>query len=270
MAKSAGLLSAVALLALFPTPVETQSLRGRVLDRSTREAVGGAAIRLLALDSQQVAGTIADDAGFFTLPAPAPGEFLVAAERIGYARSTAGPVRLRAGGFASVSISLQPQAIALDSVSVEVDAQDGWLRSSGFYARRQEGMGKYLDFEDIEKRNAGSRMADVLGGISGVRVIGDNGTTDVQLRSNMTNVFRGRPQICLPLIYMDGLLMADGMTPGMGRMNLENIRPQDVAGIEIYGEAGAPLQFARGGGACGVVLFWTRSGRAPRELEALN
>jgi hypothetical protein len=125
-------------------------------------------------------------------------------------------------------------------------------------------MGKYLDANDILKRGAGSRMADVLGGISGVRVLTEGGKTDLQIRGAMTNVFRGNPQMCLPLILVDGLLVADGMTDGYGRMNLEQIRPQDVAGIEIYGEAGVPLQFARGGGACGVVLFWTKSGRAPR------
>jgi hypothetical protein len=264
MARSALLLTAALLLGGLPSPIQAQSLRGRVLDVATREPVPGAAIRLLALDSQQVAAALADDSGFFTVPAPGPGEFLVAADRIGYAPSTSGPVRLRAGGFAAVTISLQPRAIALDSVGVQVEAEDAWLRSSGFYARRQEGMGKYMDHLEIEKRSAGGRMADVLQGISGVRVISDNNGTDVQLRSNMTNVFRGRPQICLPLVFLDGLIVADGMTQGMGRMNLETIRPQDVAGIEIYGEAGAPLQFARGGGACGVVLFWTRSGRSPR------
>ena len=111
----------------------------------------------------------------------------------------------------------------------------------------------------------GGGLADVLGGISGVRVIADNGTTDVQIRSSMTNVFRpGGPQLCLPLVFVDGLVMADAKMPGPGRMNLEQIRPQDVAGIEIYGEAGTPLQYARGGGQCGAVLFWTRSGPSPR------
>jgi hypothetical protein len=263
MVKSTGLLLAL-FLGLLPDPADSQSIRGRVLDRSTREAVGGAAIRLLAPDSQQVASTLADDAGFFTLPAPAAGEFLVAAERIGYAPTTTGPVRLRAGGFASVSISLQPQAIPLDSLGVAVDPQDQWLRNSGFYARRQEGMGKFIDHLEIRKRNAGGRMADVLQGIPGVRVISENGATDVQVRSATTNVLRGRPSICLPIIYLDGLIATDAMTPGPGRFNLEQIGIHDVAGIEIYGEAGAPLQFARGGGACGVVLFWTRSGPSRR------
>ena len=252
------LLAAALLLGILPLPAGAQSVRGRILDGTNREAVGGATVRLIDADSQQVATTIADDAGFFVVPAPGAGEFRVTVERIGYVTTLAGPVRLRANGFVSVTVEMAPQPVPVGAVGVQVEAQEPALRAAGFYDRRQEGMGKYLDHAQIEQRGSG-RMSEVLQGISGVRVIESNGT-DVQLRSNTTNVFRGRPSICLPLIFLDGLLVADGMTPGFGRMNLETIRPQDVAGIEIYGEAGAPLQYARQGGACGVVLFWTKSG----------
>jgi hypothetical protein len=265
MARSVFLLIAALLAAALPPAVAAQSLRGRIVDGSTRQPVGGATVRLLDPDSQQVAGTIADDGGLFTLPAPGAGEYHVSVERIGYTTTVAGPVRLRVNGFANVTVTMRPQPVPVGAVGVQVEAEDAWLRRSGFYDRRQEGMGKYLDFEEIQQRAAGGRMADVLGGISGVRVIADNGTTDVQIRSSMTNVFRpGGPQLCLPLVFVDGLVMADAKMPGPGRMNLEQIRPQDVAGIEIYGEAGTPLQYARGGGQCGAVLFWTRSGPSPR------
>jgi hypothetical protein len=264
MPNRARLLAAVVLLTALPGPAASQSLRGRVVDRSTQSPVAGAGVRLMTLDSQQVAVGLADDGGIFDVRAPGAGEYLFEVGRIGYTSSVSGPVRLRDGGFSVVTVALVPRPVALDSVAVQVDAQDAWLRNSGFYKRRQEGMGKYLDQEEILKRGASGGMANVLGGISGVRVINDNGMTDVQIRSAMTSVFRGTPRICLPLIIVDGLVVADGMVPGPGRMNLEQIRPQDVAGIEIYGEAGVPLQFARGGGACGVVIFWTRSGPAPR------
>ena len=258
------LLAAALLLGILPLPAGAQSVRGRILDGTNREAVGGATVRLIDPDSQQVATTIADDAGFFVVPAPGTGEFRVTVERIGYVTTLAGPVRLRANGFVSVTVEMAPQPVPVGAVGVQVEAQEPALSAAGFYDRRQEGMGKYLDHIQIEKRGSASRMSDVLQGISGVRVLNHNSGTDVQLRSSMTNVFRGQPSICLPLIFLDGLLVADAMTPGPGRMNLETIRPQDVAGIEIYGEAGAPLQYARGGGACGVVLFWTKSGRGRR------
>ena len=58
--------------------------------------------------------------------------------------------------------------------------------------------------------------------------------TAKSLVSRTTNVFRpGGPQMCLPLVYIDGLLVADGKMPGYGRMNLETIRPTDVAGVDI-------------------------------------
>jgi hypothetical protein len=254
----AALLLAVALLSLRPASAAAQSLRGRVLDASNQGPVGGATVRLLSLDSAQVAGVLADEAGLFVVPAPGAAEYLVAVDRFGYTPNVSGPVRLRAGGFATVTITLAPRPIPLDSVGVRVPAQDPNLRLSGFYNRKQDGAGIFLERADIEKKSTG-RMSDALGGLSGVRVLTDNGT-DVQLRGSMTNVLRGTPQMCLPLVYMDGLLVADGKTAGYGRMNLEQIRPQDVAGIEIYmGESSVPLQFARGGGACGAILFWTRA-----------
>ena len=255
--RPAGLL--VALLLALPAGAGAQTLRGTVLDRSTRGPVAGAAVLLLRADSQQVASSISDDAGRFALSAAA-GEYLVAVQRIGYAPFVDGPLRLRAGGFAEVNLSLVPQAVPVDSVAVSVPQQDPALLRAGFYQRRKDGGGIFIDRDFIERRQS-SAVADILSGLQGVRVLNTNGSTDVQLRSSMTTTFRGMPQMCLPLIFVDGLLLADGKVAGAGRMNLEQIRPHDLAGIEVYnGEASVPLQFARGGGQCGVVVFWTRSG----------
>lgn len=252
----AGLL---ALLLAAPAAARAQTLRGTVTDRATQGPVAGATVILVTPDSQQVASGISDDNGAFTVTA-APGEYMVTVQRIGYAYFIDGPIRLRANGFASVNLSLTPQAIAVDTLGVRVEQQDPALRRAGFYQRKKDGHGIFLDRGFIEKRES-SRMSDILSGLQGVRVISDNGTTDVQLRNSMTNVFRGTPQACLPLIFVDGLLLADGKVAGFSRMNLEQIRPNDTAGIEVYmGESSVPLQFARGGGACGALLFWTRSG----------
>jgi hypothetical protein len=230
------------------------------MDVATRGPVPGATVILVRPDSQQVASAISGDDGRFSVTA-VPGEYMVTVQRLGYGPLTDGPVRLRANGFAEVTLGLQPQAIGLDTVGVSVNQQDPALLRSGFYQRKKDTHGIFLDRAYIEKR-ATQRMADILGGLQGVRVIDSNGYTDVQLRSAMTNVIRGAPQMCLPLIYVDGLLMADGMVPGNSRMNLELIRPNDVAGIEVYsGQSSAPMQFSRGGGQCGVVVFWTRAGQ---------
>lgn len=248
------------LIALaLPTGASAQALRGRVVDATSQTPVAGASLRLLSADREEVAVGIADDEGTFALLARAAGEYMVEVERIGYRSVTLGPFRLRASGFAEVTLAMTPSPIPVDSVDVSVRNQDPALRSAGFYGRRQEGRGTFLERADIEKRST-NRMADVLSGLGGVRVITDNGMTDVQLRGSMTNVFRpGGPQVCFPFVFVDGLLVADGKMAGYGRMNLETVRPSDVAGIELYmGESSVPLQFARGGGACGAVLFWTR------------
>ena len=39
----------------------------------------------------------------------------------------------------------------------------------------------------------------------------------------------------------------------------EFVRPDDIAGVEIYsGSGGVPIQFSGGFGNCGVIVFWTR------------
>ncbi|MSR35698.1 MAG: hypothetical protein EXR95_03490 [Gemmatimonadetes bacterium] len=240
-----------------PAAGRAQSLRGSVVDASTQLGVAGAAVRLIGADSQQVATAIAGDDGRFAVAAPV-GTYTVVIERIGYTTTTFGPVRLRPSGFVEVNFALDPDPVQMDSLAVRVDEQDPTLRRAGFYQRMQDRHGLFLDRAYIEKRGS-ARMEDVLGGLTGVRVIHDGAGIDVQLRGSMTNVFRGTPSMCLPLVFVDGLLVADGKVSGFGRLNLESIRPQDVAGVELYmGESSVPLQFARGG-ACGALLFWTRS-----------
>jgi hypothetical protein len=253
-------LALAALLACAPAALRAQTLRGTVTDRATRGPGSGATVVLIGPDSQKVASAISGDDGRFSVTTAA-GEYMVAVERLGYGPITDGPIRLRMNGFAEVTLGLMPQAIALDSLGVSVDQQDPALLRAGFYKRKKDSHGIFLDRTYIEKRSTQS-MSDILSGLQGVRVLNQNGSTDVQLRSAMTNVFRGTPQMCLPLVYVDGLLMADGKVAGGSRMNLELLRPNDLAGIEVYtSQAAAPMEYSNGGGQCGVLVFWTRSGQ---------
>ena len=253
-----GLLVAL-LLCSLPAAARAQTLRGHVTDRATGEPVSGATVTLVSADSQKVAAVVTDDAGAFSVTGAA-GVYTVSVERLGYAPESGGPIRLRANGFAEVGIALTPRAIALDTLGVSVEAQDPALLRAGFYRRQQQGGGTFLDRAQIRQR--GSRMSDVLSGLRSVRVVNSDNGIDVQLRGAMTQTFSPTgPKVCYPLIFVDGLLLADGKTAGAGRMNLELLSVSDLSGIELYSsEATVPIEFARGGGQCGALLYWTRSG----------
>ena len=252
------LLIVAALLALSPARAAAQTLRGQVVDGSSEAAIARATLRLVGADSLAVASAVTDDAGGFALTAPAAGEYMVRVESLGYDAAVVGPVRLRVNGFVDVTLALTARPIPLDSVAVQVGQQDIWLQRAGYYERKEHSGGVFLDAAQLAQRHT-QRMGDALSGVQGVRVLSDGGVTDLQLRGRMTDVFRN-PRICLPLVYLDGLLVSDGQVANSGRFNLDSLPVDHIAAIEIYmGEASVPLQFARGGGACGAAIFWTKS-----------
>ena len=253
------LLVALSALAVWTAaPAHAQTLRGQVLDATNQNPVPAATLRLLDADSVEVASTIATDVGRFSVVAPAPGEFWVLIEGLGYDPTYIGPVRLRAQGFAEVTMVMNPRPIPIDSVDVQVDQRDIWLERSGFYDRMGHGGGVFMEGPALLRR--APSLGEAVGGLAGIRLITTSGMTDIQMRGRMTDLFRGTPRICLPQIYLDGLIVAEGDTPGVGRFNLASVRTDEVAAIEVYGgEASVPLQYARGGGACGTMLIWTKS-----------
>ena len=56
---------------------------------------------------------------------------------------------------------------------------------------------------------------------------------------------------CLPAVFVDGMLFADGAT-ALDRL----VSAQDVAAMEVYVGMQTPAQFQRNG--CGSVLVWSK------------
>ncbi|MNC89343.1 hypothetical protein D3C83_52590 [compost metagenome] len=86
-------------------------------------------------------------------------------------------------------------------------------------------------------------MSDILRFQPGVRVErNDDGSTALFIRSAS----------CEAELYIDGHYMFDSA-------DLDSwVRPEHVAGIEIYGAATAPQQFQRPLSGCGSIVIWTR------------
>ena len=192
-----------------------------------------------------------DAEGRFSLADLPPGRHEVVFSHLGYIER-AESIGVEAGRVASARIVLAVDAIALDPIEVTVDRRDRNLQDAGFYQRREDGWGYFVDREDIEKWNP-IDLTDALIRFPGVAIVADaRSPIDRRLR------LRGRGRgVCSPTIYLDGVMLT-----GLRAFSINDIvDPLSVAGIELYrGLAGVPGQYSGLVSSCGVVLIWLRRG----------
>lgn len=196
-------------------------------------------------------GVLTDERGGFMLGGLAAGLHIIEFAQIGYAtrRDT---VRVVPGRMTSVQASLSVDPVHLEPLKVVVERREAALQDAGFYERREDGWGKFLDREDIETRTP-SEMTDLFTGLPGVTVEASGTQRRVVLRSGRFSLSDG---YCYPRVFLDDLLVHDGGTEAAGIDDLVN--PDAVAGIEVYpSSAGLPARYSMSAG-CGVILIWTR------------
>ena len=278
-------LATALLLAVAAQAANAQRLRGRLLDLSSEEPIPAGIVTLLSADGAALLNGVSDRQGYWTLDAPAPGSYYVAAARIGYQRWVSGPVALRTDDDWNSVFRLRRLPVMLDPVVVSARATRQYLDRAGFYQRQQANFGHFMDPEAIEKRRA-TTVTDLLTGLPGVTVGlmqggGSVGVRAVELRGS--NLSHGG--VCRPRVFVDGLMYSRGdsrpvreddalgtearMEDAVHRVDqaisLDDIgHPSTIAAVEVYRSAvQVPVQF---GGAsvetlCGVIVIWTRTGR---------
>lgn len=197
---------------------------------------------LVSTASHGIQGTT-DRNGMLRLSGLRPGLHTLHVRYLGYASGTA-DVQLTAGRAESVRMDLEVQPLQLAAVRVE--GRRSLLETSGFNLRRRAGFGTFVTrdqivrmqprvLSDVLRRVAGIAMTSRPGGVSGARVRG-------------TKVMMGS---CPIQYYVDGTMAA--------YFNVDDVRPEDVEGLEIYrGAATIPPAYNKGTALCGVVVIWTR------------
>lgn len=193
--------------------------------------------------------------GRFTIArvAVADGEQVLLVRRLGY-RPERRVVRAGDSGLV-IQMSEVPRALA----PVVVNGREN-LRGNAlaFYRRMDQGQGRFLTAEQIERRQAYT-MRDMLSGVPGVRMASHRGRTHVRLRGSTVP----------PMVFLDGVRMA------AGESDIELLDPRTFLGVEIYsGDATLPIEFNQGGLSGqrgGAILIWTREGqvvpRRPRRQD---
>lgn len=195
----------------------------------------------------------------------APGVDTIRVRRMGY-MPLAYALATVPRGSTELEFDLQPVALTLTGVEV-VATQLQRLVIAGFYDRQARYKGVFITPEELDAMNA-TKTSDVLMYAPGVRLSQHGtGSRTVRLR---------RAGDCPPLVYVDGRqFMVERETSPMRRVvrgvvrtmplsaepfgeGIDRVPATALAAVEIYSSAAQiPPQYNTGGGACGVILFWT-------------
>jgi hypothetical protein len=214
-----------------------------VTGETSGEPVQGARV---TLDDGQHA-TVTNARGQATLRRVTPGSYTLEVQRIGFTvrRTT---VEVPAAGLA-IPVSLVPDAIEVEGVEAEApDWGRRLLDQQGFYERRRREIGTFLTREDIARENPRS-LAHLLRRFGRMRVQSADFSRTAPVSGR--NYYRPNTGRCPPMIFLDGV-QAEAF-------DLDNLDPENVQGIEVYGGASqVPPEFNRSSGLCGAVVIWTR------------
>lgn len=204
-------------------------------------------------------GEQTDARGRFTIEIITPGPKQVRFSALGYATRTEA-IEVELDRVTNVRVSLSPDPVELGPIEVSVERREFALQDAGYYNRREEGFGEFIDRTEIENR-ALSEMSDVFSRVPGVEIYADPDNPlekYVVLRGGRQASFSAGPYgRCFPRVVLDGLVINRGgdEPAALDRM----LDPAAVAGVEVFPtSSGVPAQYGGVGSSCGVILIWTR------------
>lgn len=259
-----------ALLACMPVPFPalaqdrdtadaTAVLEGTVLAEGSGRPLATADVELLG----QGRRTVADSLGRFQLAGLAPGRDTLRVGLLEF-RSERIPVTIAPGGRHRVELVVAYPTATLEELVVEVaSARAGRMR--GFETRRRRGIGSFITREEIERRDP-PYLSWMFWALPRVRVRDGRVLLDAR-GANLTlregRSITGEPirvlrdsGSCAPAIFVDGVKQGP-------LTRVDDFRPDEVAGIEIYASPFIPARFADFFNRCGSIVIWTRPGRPP-------
>lgn len=236
-ARAAGALLAMLLLPATIVAQATGTLRGRIIDSETGDPVAEAVVRVRGLPA--VTG---DSSGRFEVTGIPTGQAQVTIQALGYA-SNQWKVPVAAGQVLERQFSLDFSGESLPDLVVTARATKLVPRYAAFEARRERGLGAYLRWDDIKKKNFNT-VGEAARSVRGVRLTCIQAEFECYLRM-------ARTPNCAPEWWVDGVNV---------RTFTENTPIRDVYGIEIYrGPGEVPGEFSGSNAGCGVIVIWTKS-----------
>lgn len=215
----------------------TGTLRGRVVDTETGEPVRDVVIRIKGRPNAS-----GDSLGRFEVTGLPVGTLQLTLQALGYAGDQF-RVTIAAGQVTESRFGLDFSGESLPDVVVTARATKLVPRYTDFETRRERGLGAYLRWDDIKKKNFNS-IGDAARSVRGVRQVCNQEEFECGLRM-------ARTPNCSPEWWVDGVNV---------RSFTESTPIRDVYGIEIYrGPGEVPAEFTGSNAGCGVIVIWTKS-----------
>jgi len=239
-----GLVALVLGPALFhAVPLHAQAatggrVMGRVVEQGRGTPIRDVELRILGTTLTRTT----DSGGRFLFERIPPGPQVLVVTQLGY-RTRSDSVQVLQDETLELVVPLAPEPLPLDPLVVSVRSKV--LEAAGFYRRREQGLsGVLISREQIEARGP-VRLSDLFVGVPGMRLIQRDGVVGPVVVSPRGNLLGSGT--CFPAVWLDGVITTV--------VDLDDIHPNQVEGLEIYQGAGAPLRYSN---PCGAILIWTR------------
>jgi hypothetical protein len=252
----------LAALVMAAAPLAAQTVRGKVLDAATGEAIAAVTVQALSAEGRDVgrARTAAD--GSFEIQLRAAATVRIQAQRTGYQTSVSASLPVAPREAVEVEVRLSATAVAMEPLRVTARVEPPKRRNlelNGFYERERLGIGKYVRREEIENRN-NQNLAQVLARVQGSAIHYQGAKQYIYFprngRPSLRQSMRGPAQnACLPRLFVDGSRVTYDANNDINSV----VNPGQVEAIEVFrGPSEIPVQYNDSNSACGVILIWTR------------
>jgi hypothetical protein len=212
---------------------------------------------------------LTDEAGRVTIRPIPPGEYLV---RFRHDTHLTESVLLEIEPGASVAIEVElvrADPIHLPGISVAVERRAPHLVRHGFYERKAQGLGSFVERDRIAQLGAAGDLCRVFDELRGFTAWSPDGRCVVRSTRGVsvppTGLRAGRgalayerstsglnSRLCTPTFYVDGSIWDASM--------VATLSPLHVEAVEGYaGPVSTPMQFSRAmSNFCGSIVIWMR------------
>ena len=245
----------------FGSEAGAQTVNGTLMEVETDRAISLGLIILLTESGDSITSTVTNAQGQFSISSPDPGAFILIASAFGFKETAAGVFELGPDGEVDIEFRVGAQPMAIDGLLVELQrpALQHNLITNGFVRRLTRGLGHFITPGVIERSSAIATV-DLLRSVPGVIVSQPTGGVFSYVGDQVQ--LQGIGGFCNPTVYVDGMRVSSGVMVGQ---SLDALVPRPVVdAIEVYRRpAEVPIEYgitqsASPGGACGVLIFWTK------------
>lgn len=153
----------LSIVFVVPGVAEAQTVRGRVTEEGSARPLPSVDIQLLDASRELVARAAGDVSGLYSIDAPAPGNYYVVVDLLGYQRLETPLVELAAGDTLSAAFELPLDPIELEGLRVRADRLEEIKREISRFGVNPDVMGqRFVDAETIARRPGVRNFGKVL------------------------------------------------------------------------------------------------------------